>query len=797
MTSTSSTTRTLPTPPLAPSYSARSPSKKDPSLKPNPHPYAIKTTSTGILTRSNSSGYNVNASHHYYIPPSPTHHRSDSKGHRATKSLTLVPESPSRESPRPLPIPPDLDHTVNRRDGSGSSSGYVSADEVSRQAPRRPKRAETLPVFPLPTPALPAPPSADDLPDNPKLWTPSQLATYLVTALRMTSNGKPGEIESIGLPTMVAKDIATFVKGARIGGRTFLRLTEEDLEQLGMNKKWRTALLAAARNLRQNVLKGRIWGGADSPGGSPSPESTSPESAPSKIFSSAEFNSSSSSIESSSSFDGADGEEGDPDAPKGSVLLGRSKARRYRAGRVRGMVNTFERSGSFSSDGGPEDDGVAPATNVGLGTRLSVIEERSHFRTWGRQAPPPPGLRASESPSPSRGRPLPAPPARGDDEPSMEDLLAQLGAPMTGAEAWEAVDIAAGVTVKHVPDQAQRYSSTPSSPSRATASIAPLFDTGSQVAGSQVGVQTLAGLGNGRGSGGSSKGRNERRVVTAIFAPTASSPNKRPLPVPPQSQPQPQPRREASGGSEASAPAPAPVPDPELEAERMMEQVRLERMLEEEILTTRALLETFRARLEHVEEKVSELETRDDAREAALELARVRVAEAEAEAEAARASLEKGKGRASDTEPLAPSVDVGVSTWAQIEVEKADDDEAMEEGDSSTGSSTMTIAPPPAAPAPAPASALASSSSSTLQSVVRGLYAPATLLSTSPRELIRRSKRTARQTASGTDEYEYADEGPASVSDLPSYVFLVGLGVCAVVAQVMLRKFVGKGGLRP
>ena len=223
-------TRTLPTPPPVPSYQPTSPAKKDPALKPNPHPYAIKTTSTGILTRSNSSGYNVNATHHYYIPPSPTHNRSDSgKGHRSTKSLTSVPESPGREAPRPLPIPPELDHTQNRRDGSGGSGGYVSADELSK-APRRPRRSETLPIIPLPSPALSAPPSVDDLPENPKMWTPSQLATYLTTALRMTSSGKAGEIEPIGLPALVAKDIAVFVKSARIGGRTFLRLNEEDLE---------------------------------------------------------------------------------------------------------------------------------------------------------------------------------------------------------------------------------------------------------------------------------------------------------------------------------------------------------------------------------------------------------------------------------------------------------------------------------------------------------------------------------------------------------------------------------------
>ena len=141
-------------------------------------------------------------------------------------------ESPTREAPRPLPIPPALDTPVDRKAGSGPG-GYVSADEVaSGSAPRRrPRRSETMPIIPLPTQSLLIPaPSVEDLPDNPKLWTPSQLATYLTTALRVTSGGKPGEVESIGLPPLVAKDIAAFVKSARIGGRTFLRMNEEDLE---------------------------------------------------------------------------------------------------------------------------------------------------------------------------------------------------------------------------------------------------------------------------------------------------------------------------------------------------------------------------------------------------------------------------------------------------------------------------------------------------------------------------------------------------------------------------------------
>lgn len=172
----------------------------------------------------------MNATHHYYVPLSPHSNKSDvGKGHRATKSLTSMAESPTREAPRPLPIPPALDIPADRRNGNGIG-GYVSADEASKPR-RRPRRSETMPVIPLSNPGLLAPaPTVEELPDNPKLWTPSQLATYLTSALRVTSSGKPGEVESIGLPPLVAKDIASFVKSARIGGRTFLRMNEEDLE---------------------------------------------------------------------------------------------------------------------------------------------------------------------------------------------------------------------------------------------------------------------------------------------------------------------------------------------------------------------------------------------------------------------------------------------------------------------------------------------------------------------------------------------------------------------------------------
>ncbi|TFK93781.1 hypothetical protein K466DRAFT_580575 [Polyporus arcularius HHB13444] len=734
--------RTLPTPPPVSSYPLPSPSKRDLSLKPNPHPYAIKTTSTGLLTRSNSSGHNLNATHNYYIPTSPSPSRSDSgKGHRSSKSLNIVAESPSRESPRPLPIPPALESPTFRRDGSG---GYVSADEAATMPPRR---SETPPIIPLPSQTLTFPePSVDDLPDNPKLWTPSQLATYLTTALRMTSNGKPGEIEPIGLPSLVAKDIAAFTKNARIGGRTFLRLNEEDLEALGMNKKWRDALLTAARNLRQNVLKGRIWGAEGSPATSPSPRSASPP----KFFSNPDFNSSSSSIESSASMSA-----GEDDSVIGAPL-GRSKAKRYRSGRVRGMVATFERSGSFS-DGGLEDGDGSPA------------EERAKLRSLARQQV----QRVFESPSPSR-RPLPVPPSpsgshhsrMADEEPTMEALLAQTerSQPATGARAWEEMDIEPGVTVKHVPSggDAQVH-----------------LDTIQETV---VGLKTITGLGSGRSSGSSTKSKGERRVVTAIFTPSGSehptdtskplntmqgleafpesgaSPDKKSRPLPPV------PGLAAAEGLDFISAA-EPVVQPET--------VHIERLLEEEILASRALLDTFRARLEIVEQKVADLEVKEAIREREEALTKL---------------LSPAPMLGSKVKHASVAVDIGVqSAVAVVDVEIQSDtvadplslEKSVSDVESSTSGALVPL--PSGAKAAAPCSVL----QSVIPEVVRRLHAPASSLFSS-------------DTGKRKDERGHDVDKPANVGDLPSYVLLVGLGVCAIVIQVVFRRVVGKGGgLRP
>ena len=172
----------------------------------NTHPYAIKTTSTAILTRSNSSGF-ASSHQHLYIPTTPS--PSPSK-HRHSKSDLIT---PARSSPRPLPIPPSFESPTK-------PSKKAAADE---QPFSHRVRAETLPSSP--NPPLPSPVKVDDLPSNPRVWSTSQLASYLVTALRVRSG------EALPLPLPVAKDVATFVRQERLTGRAFLRLNEQDLEQ--------------------------------------------------------------------------------------------------------------------------------------------------------------------------------------------------------------------------------------------------------------------------------------------------------------------------------------------------------------------------------------------------------------------------------------------------------------------------------------------------------------------------------------------------------------------------------------
>jgi hypothetical protein len=225
---------------------------------------------------------------------------------------------------------------------------------------------------------------------------------------------------------------------------------------MGVNKLWQSALLSSSRDLRQNVLKGRIWG-----------TSAEEEQFP---FSSDLYNSSTSSIDLSAT-------EGEPTRP----------ARRHRNGRVRGMIATFERSGSFSSDGGFSDIGID------VGAPNGYVEEEAIAQS-------PVEMRSLNS-SPVR-RPLPQPPVHPSlrdfppepesevEEPTMEELLKADENAMSGARAWEEMDMKAGVTVRK------------------------LLTNGDPDDGLSTIMEPKSG-----GSRGSNRSRVSRRIVTAVFTP--------------------------------------------------------------------------------------------------------------------------------------------------------------------------------------------------------------------------------------------------------------------------------------
>ena len=199
------------------------PSTSTSKITPNLHPYAIKTTTTGLLTRSNSTSQNIHVSRHYYVPPSPTKKHEvqqpqtpqpSRRTHRLSKSLSGV-DSFKSPNKRPLPTPPPHPSILPSYEPSANLDQWTT--------PKMSKRANTLSSSLSDLDLTPV--RFEDLPANPKLWTPAQLSSYLTTALRVRS----GEMMSLPLP--VARDIATLVKESKINGRLFLRLCEQDLDQ--------------------------------------------------------------------------------------------------------------------------------------------------------------------------------------------------------------------------------------------------------------------------------------------------------------------------------------------------------------------------------------------------------------------------------------------------------------------------------------------------------------------------------------------------------------------------------------
>lgn len=227
-----------------------------PKHVPNAHPYAIKTTSTALLTRSNSSPHAKQGRHHYVPLASPIGSRSRSgsrsgsecgsgsgseisgsgdgsggegrngyRGHRFSKSLGAdYTSSPYTHRP----------HAQSRdRSPARSLDGLERDAGPARDAPHVPRRNTVSSALELPPSQSQSQSSSrprPDLPESPKTWTPSQLSTYLATALRTRTRAvASGGQEPLVLPERVVQDISAWVRTQGITGRAFLRLEEDDL----------------------------------------------------------------------------------------------------------------------------------------------------------------------------------------------------------------------------------------------------------------------------------------------------------------------------------------------------------------------------------------------------------------------------------------------------------------------------------------------------------------------------------------------------------------------------------------
>ncbi|KAJ3887694.1 hypothetical protein GG344DRAFT_12099, partial [Lentinula edodes] len=85
----------------------RSTSPTKESLRSNAHPYAIKTTSIALLSRSNSFSRIHDSSHCHYVPRTPPATSLDHRKHEGAHYRHRYSSSLSSDNiPRPLPVPP-------------------------------------------------------------------------------------------------------------------------------------------------------------------------------------------------------------------------------------------------------------------------------------------------------------------------------------------------------------------------------------------------------------------------------------------------------------------------------------------------------------------------------------------------------------------------------------------------------------------------------------------------------------------------------------------------------------------
>lgn len=208
--------------------------KHPPLIRPNAHPYAVKTTSSALLSRSNSSPHSAHHTRHHYVPSSriPTgarmrHHHSSSLPSIEAKVCGDV-----RAIPTPLPTPP----TVVVALPDNPSVSLKRADEPKIMHRVR-IRAETMPPSsatatttghhsydqkPNHSDQDSGPELYAGLPPNPKQWNTDEVTTYLETTLRSGCNTDGDKSDTL-------VDMLECVRTRGLTGRELLRLTNADL----------------------------------------------------------------------------------------------------------------------------------------------------------------------------------------------------------------------------------------------------------------------------------------------------------------------------------------------------------------------------------------------------------------------------------------------------------------------------------------------------------------------------------------------------------------------------------------
>ena len=343
---------------------------------------------------------------------------------------------------------------------------------------------------------------------------------------------------------------------------------------MGVNSLWRTALLTASRHLRQNVLRGRIWGAGHV-------SDDDDHHAPSVAADRAAF------------------------SGYRKTGHGRDHARDpdgYRNGRVKGMVESFERGGSVSEG------------STGHGRRRSGSAS-SQGSAWSADE-----VDGSVDGGGARDVSMQHDGGEAMTEPSVEDLLRAVPGPgqgSWGAKAWEE-DVGIWETVKRVAgaeggDRAEGDAGAvrerpldgeDDSITDSDAELAAEFAT-SKSKKADVGMGSVRR--NGAVGEGRTRGKKERRVVTAIFSGEVAD-------------------VDGQGNEEVFSGAQVHHHDPP----DSQEVVHLRSQVDE----TWTLLQSFKRRLEEVEHKIEHM----DARERLL--AQEREAAAAAAAAAARRAEE-------------------------------------------------------------------------------------------------------------------------------------------------------------